>query len=274
MGQSWMLHAIIYLYTLSILFYFSDFLNSNRQANRLAFWLLAAVWAMQTTFFVNRMMVESYFPVVTLFESLFFYSWVLVTLSLVINYFFKIDFFVFFTNLIGFAMLALNLFTNPDAPPRVSELLISDLLVIHITLAFLGYGAFSLSFIFSVMYLIQHRLLKEKKWNHKLRRLPSLSQLDLYSYRLNMLGVPVLLVSIILGFIWAYLKLDRIWMFWLDPKVLLSIVVLLVFSLYLYQRVVKKQQGLRLVFWNVGAFMIMIINFLISDSVSSFHRWF
>ncbi len=271
-SQGWLYHIIIYLYTLSILFYFADFLNSNRQANRVAFWLLAVVWGLQSVFFIHRMTIHPYFPVMTLFESLFFYSWILVTLSLIINYFFKIDFFVFFTNIIGFTLLSLNLFVDPDAPVQVTEMLTSNLLVIHITMAFLSYGAFSLSFIFSVMYLIQDKLLKEKKWNHKLRRLPSLEQLDRYAYRFNIIGVPVLLLSLILGLIWAWLKIGG-W-FLVDIKVLMSVLVLMMFSVYLYQRVVTGKRGRGLVLWNVGAFLFMIVNFLLSDSVSSFHRWF
>ena len=42
------------------------------------------------------------FPVLTIFEGLYFYAWVLVTFSLVINRLLRVDFIVFFTNVIGF----------------------------------------------------------------------------------------------------------------------------------------------------------------------------
>lgn len=263
--------AIIYIYALSILLYFADFLNRSRKVNRIAFWLLAIVWVLQSVFFVLSMVNKDYFPVLTLFETLFFYSWILVTLSLIINSFFRIDIFVFFTNLIGFAILAVNFFANQEATPTISQQLTSDLLFLHISLAFFGYGAFSLSFIFSVMYIIQNRMLKKKVWNNLLKRLPGLGLLDLYSYRLNMIGVPLLLMSIILGVIWANLKVPI--NFWLDPKVLMSFVVFIAYSLYLYQRVTYGWHGRKLALWNIGAFMLVLINYLISGSVSSFHQW-
>lgn len=271
-GQSWMYDLIIIVYVLSILFYFIDFLNSNRQANRVAFWLLAAVWVLQTVYFVGRMWAEDHFPVITLFESLFFYSWILVTSSLVINHIFKVDFFVFFANLIGFTVFALSIFTDKEMPLYVTDQLTSELLVIHISLAFFSYATFSLSFIFSAMYLLENKLLKQKRWNHKLRRLPDLRLLDLYSYRLNMTGVPLLLISVILGAIWAYITEDQI--FWLDPKIMMSVIVLFFFSGYLYQRVVAGKHGRSLVYWNIGGFVVMLINIFISDNMSSFHRWF
>ena len=263
--------AIIYIYAISILLYFADFLNSSRKVNRIAFWLLAIVWILQSVFFVSSMVSKDYFPVLTLFETLFFYSWILVTLSLIINYFFRIDIFVFFTNIIGFSILAVNFFANQEATPIISERLTSDLLFLHISIAFFGYGAFCLSFIFSVMYIIQNRMLKKKVWNNLLQRLPGLGLLDLYSYRLYMLGVPLLLMSIILGVIWANIKVPS--NYWVDPKVLMSFVVLTAYSLYLYQRVTYGWHGRKLALWNIGAFMLVLINYLLSGSVSSFHQW-
>jgi HemX protein len=269
--ESLIYDAIIYIYACSILLYFADFLNRSRRVNRTAFWLLAVVWALQSVFFVLSMVEKDYFPVLTLFETLFFYSWILVSLSLVINYFFRVDLFVFFTNVIGFSILAINFFSNKDASPMISERLTSELLFIHISLALLAYGAFSLSYIFSLMYVVENRMLKQKMWNKWLQRLPGLGLLDLYSYRLNMVGVPLMLMSIILGALWGHLKLTT--NFWIDPKVLMSLAVLVAYSLYLYQRVTFGWAGRKLAIWNAGAFMLILLNYLISGSVSSFHQW-
>lgn len=85
----WIYDLTIFLYAASVLFYFNDFLQSNQKVNRLAFGLLVVVWALQTVFFVSQTVMKAYFPVITLFETLFFYSWVLVSLSLAIHYFFS-----------------------------------------------------------------------------------------------------------------------------------------------------------------------------------------
>ncbi|WP_286887219.1 cytochrome C assembly family protein [Aneurinibacillus sp. UBA3580] len=269
--ESLIYDAIIYIYACSILLYFADFLNRSRKVNRTAFWLLSVVWTLQSVFFVLSMMEKEYFPVLTLFETLFFYSWILVTFSLVINYLFRIDLLVFFTNILGFAVLALNFFANKDASSMVTERLTSELLFIHISLALLAYATFSLSFIFSLMYLVEDRMLKQKKWNKWLQRLPGLGLLDLYSYRFNMIGVPLLLMALILGAIWAHLKVS--YSIWLDPKVLTSVGVLIVYSLYLYQRVTYGWVGRKLALWNAAAFSLILLNYLISGSVSSFHQW-
>jgi HemX protein len=266
----WIFDLTIFLYAASVLFYFNDFLQSNRKVNRLAFGLLAVVWALQTVFFASQMAQKEYFPVLTLFETLFFYSWVLVSLSLLINYFFRIDLLVFFTNVIGFVVLTLSMFLSENPLQGIPGALGSELLFIHITMAILSYGAFSLSMIFSVMYLLQHNMLKRKRWTPLLRRLPSLERLEKFSFHSNMFGVPLLLLAVILGSIWAQLVLSS--HFWLDPKVWMSLIVLIAYSISLYRRLTDTWQARKLAVWNLAAFALLILNFLMTDT-SSFHRW-
>lgn len=270
--QSWMYDVIIYLYALSLLFFFSDLVNNQKSANRIGFWFLTAVWVTQTVFFVLRMFEIQYLPIFTLFESMFLYSWILVTLSLVISYFSKIDLLVFFTNIVGFAVLALNFFTNKNVLP-ISDRheFTSELLFIHISLSFLSYAAFSIATVLSLMYFLQNRMLKAKRWNPFLRRLPSLEQLDRIVYRLVIVGIPLLVSGMVLGVIWAYLNVVA--NFWLDPKVVTSVLVLLVYSVYLWQRTSFRWSGEKLAKWNVIAFITIVINFVISNTLSSFHQW-
>ncbi|HJV44514.1 MAG TPA: cytochrome c biogenesis protein CcsA [Bacillota bacterium] len=271
MVESWMYDVTIYLYALSVLFYFFDFIQSNRKVNRMAFWLLAVVWVLQSSFFVSQMVMKDYFPVLTLFETLFFYSWIMVSLSLIINYFFRIDLFVFFSNIIGFSVMAVALFANPSAAPALSKQLSSELLFIHISLAFLSYGAFSVSSVLSGMYLLQNKTLKQKKWNRVLLKLPSLGMLELYAYRLTLFGVPTLLLAMILGMLWAHLVVPE--NVWFDPKVLMSFVVIAAYGTYLYRKISNDWQGKKLATLNVRAFLTVLLNYLISGSISSFHQW-
>lgn len=266
----WIYDLTIFLYAASVLFYFNDFLLSNRKANRIAFGLLAVVWLMQTIFFISQLTAKSYFPVLTLFETLFFYSWALVSLSLIINYFFRIDLLIFFTNVIGFVVLTLSMFASETAPLEANETTTSELLFIHVTLAIISYAGFSLSMISSIMYLLQHHMLKQKRWTPLLRRLPSLDKLEVFGYRLNMLAVPLLLLSLLLGSIWGYLVLPD--SFWMDPKVWMSLLVLFTYCFLLYKWLTRAWQARRLAVGNVIAFLIVVLNVLITDT-SDFHQW-
>ncbi|WP_272511759.1 cytochrome c biogenesis protein [Bacillus altitudinis] len=264
--------ATILIYALSVLFYFIDFLQHNRKAGKMAFWLLSIVWLLQTVYMFYIMMETDRFPVLNVAEGLYFYTWVLVTLSLVLTKVLRVEFIVFFTNVIGFSMMAIHTFTPSDLhSAELTGKLTIELLVIHITMAILSYGAFSLSFAFSLLYLFQYRLLKKKKWGKWLLRIEDLSKLDHMAYVLNIIGVPMLLLSLILGIIWAYISYDTL--YWTDAKVLGSFIMLFLYGFYLYIRLVRNMQGKIVARWNVASFLVLMINYFLLGSLSTFH-WF
>lgn len=263
---------IVILYAASVLLYFIDFVQNNRKANSIAFWLLSIVWVLQTAFLILRMFETGRFPILTVSEGLYFYAWVLITLSLVINRLFRVDFMVFFTNVIGFLIMAIHTFAPFETYTAVqSERLVSELLIIHITMAILSYGAFSVSFVFSALYLVQYNLLKKKKWGKRLLRIEDLTKLDYMSYVLILIGVPLLLLSLILGIIWAYIK--YVDFHWYDTKVLGSFLMFVAYSAYLYARLRRGIQGKAIAMWNIGLFLVLLINFFLFGSLSNFHFW-
>ncbi len=268
------LHELtVVVYALSVLLYFWDFIHHNRKANRIAFWLLAFVWVLQTIFLLLYMVKTGRFPVLTIFEGLYFYAWVLITLSLGINHLLRMDFIVFFTNILGFIVLAIHIFAPVQYESHlIGQKLISELLLIHITMAILSYGAFSLSFVFSLLYLIQYDLLKRKKWGKRLLRLADLHRLESLSFMLAVIGVPILILSLILGLQWAFIKI--LGFTWYDSKVIGSFVVLIAYSIYLYLRIGKNVAGKSLALWNVASFLIVLINFFLFGQLSSFHFWY
>ncbi|RDU36286.1 cytochrome C assembly protein [Neobacillus piezotolerans] len=268
------LHELtVLVYAFSVLLYFFDFIHHNRKANRIAFWLLAFVWILQTVFLFLYMVKTGRFPVLTIMEGLYFYAWVLVTLSLAINRLLKMDFIVFFTNILGFIVMAIHTFAPLQYESHVmGEQLISELLLIHITMAILSYGAFSMSFVFSLLYLVQYDLLKRKKWGTRLVRIADLSRLEQFSYLHAVIGVPMLLLSLILGMQWAFIKVPD--MPWYDMKVIGSFLLLTAYSIYLYLRIAKSMGGKSLALWNIASFLIVLINFFLFGKLSSFHFWY
>ncbi|CAH0208217.1 cytochrome C assembly protein [Peribacillus simplex] len=264
--------ATVLLYAISMLLYFIDFLNNNQKANRVAFWLLSIVWVLQTIFLFLYVLKTGRFPVLTIFEGLYFYAWVLISLSLIINRLLRVDFTVFFTNVLGFMVMAIHTFAPVQIESQVlAQRLVSELLLIHITFAILSYGAFTLSFVFSLLYLIQYDLLKRKKWGKRLLRLGDLTKLEQMSYVLAVIGVPLLVVSLILGIQWAYIKVPGV--SWLDMKIIGSFILLIAYSVFLYLKIRKQMYGRTLAFLNIGSFMIVLINFFLFGSLSTFHFW-
>lgn len=260
---------IIYTYALSLLFSLSDTLAPNRRKARLGRLLLLVVWLAQTAFFVVR--VFSVFPLFTSFDALFFYSWVLVSFTLVLHIYSRMDLLVLFANLMGFVVLSFSLFTAQDVSVSQARLLLSELVFIHVTMATLAYAFFSLSTLFAALFLVGNHLLKKKKWNRTLHRLPSLGRLQAFSHWLAMSGVLLLFLSLILGSIWAYQQVGS--NFWHDPKVYGSLVVLIAYALQLPRSTSENWHGPKRARLSIVAFLTIPINILLFGSGTSFHHW-
>ena len=101
-----------------------------------------------------------------------------------ISRFFRIEFIVFFVNVIGFAVLTLNLFVIGSGASLEIWQLVRELLVLHVILMICAYVALTLSVIFSGMYMFLHGRLKGKQWSKSMQRLPSLDVINRF-----MLGI-------------------------------------------------------------------------------------
>ncbi|WP_407272637.1 inner membrane protein YpjD [Radiobacillus sp. PE A8.2] len=269
--MNWLHAIILIIYSASVVGYFIDFVQKNQKANKIAFWLLSVVWLAQTIFLLYQNFLSSASMVLNLYDGLYFYAWILVTLSLTINRLFNVDFFVFFTNLLGFFIMLLHFLTyiGDSFVMEQGTPLIGEILIIHIGLAILSYGFFSLSFILSLMYLLQYHLLKSKRGYPWLKRLGDLERLDRISFQTVTIGVPSLLLSIVLGVTWAYQSGTPF--YWYDVKTIGSLLVLVVYIIYLFLRLMIGYQGRAISLYNTGAFLFLLVNFFLFSSLSTFH---
>ncbi|WP_067727263.1 cytochrome c biogenesis protein [Oceanobacillus damuensis] len=268
--MKWLYEIILIIYGFSLIGYFIDFIHNSRKANRIAFWLLSMVWFIQTVFFVYEIIVQKSFPVATVVDSLLMYSWVLITFSLIINKLFPVRFIGMFINIFGFFILLMYVAASAaNRFPSQAIAFVHEILIAHITLAIISYGFFTLAFLLSIMYLIQYRFLKKKKGLKWMWRLGDLGVLDNYSFRAVSAGVPLLLIAIILGVVWANVSTSAF--FWIDAKTIGSIIVLIVYTVYLILRIIFGYKGKFLSSFNTVAFLILLINFFLFSSLSNFH---
>ncbi|PUB12326.1 HemX protein [Paenisporosarcina sp. OV554] len=268
------LHEVmVILYGISLVFYFIDYLDKDSKAKRIAFWLIGTVWLLQTVFLILYIVETKRFPILTLFEGIYFYAWLMLTLSIVLHLTYRVMLPVFFLNVIGFIFITIHTFgpVQIEQSP-IGETLLSELLIIHITFAILSYVAFSLSFVFSTLYHILYRLLKKKKWTKQFGKLPSLDQTEKGMTISIVTGIPFLLVSLILGLQWAYVSINEFSL--ADVKIFGSFVLLFVYGYLFYRRQKGTLQGTSYAWGHVYAFLLVLINFFLGSRLSDFHFWY
>ncbi|MEO4052106.1 cytochrome c biogenesis protein CcsA [Solibacillus sp. CAU 1738] len=264
--------VMVVLYAISLVFYFTDYLYKRVRARRIAFWLVSIVWVLQTIYFVWFMFEINRFPILSLFEGVYFYAWLLTTLSIVLHCIARVDLPVFFINVLGFIFVTIHLFAPNDVVQPVRDSLISEMLFIHISFAIVSYAAFSLSFVFSVLYLILYRMLKEKKFHHLWSRLPSLQQTSSWMSNSILVGVPLLFVSLVLGLGWAFLSLEGLSVF--DAKIIGSFILTVIYLTILLLQRSGKLVGTSYAWIQIYTFLFVVINFFLGSKLSNFHLWY
>lgn len=77
------------------------------------------------------------------------------------------------------------------------------ILPFHVTSNLFGVALFGLAFSAAALYLVQERLVKQKRIDGVSRRLPPLDALDRAEHRFLLAGFPLLTIGIITGTLWA-----------------------------------------------------------------------
>jgi cytochrome c-type biogenesis protein CcsB len=126
------------------------------------------------------------------------------------------------------AFLMAYAFTLPQAiSPLVPALDNPPLLTIHVAMAMISYGIFTVSFGAAVGYLVQGR-------ENRVSWLPPAKVLDEVAYRAVIIGFPIFATLIILGSWWAAIAWGRYWGW--DPKETSALVTWLIYAVYLHAR--------------------------------------
>ena len=132
--------------------------------------------------------------------------------------------------------LLLYAMTIPSAVDPLMPALQNNLLLsVHVAVAIVAYGTFSISFAAAVLQLV--------RGEHGRRGLPSHEILDEITYKAVVIGFPFLTLTIVLGAVWAELAWGAYWSW--DPKESASLVTWLIYGSYLHARVVRGWRGKR-----------------------------
>lgn len=206
-------------------------------------------------------------PVFSMHEANSFFAWSILFIS----------FFIFFRNkakilnfiiILSFAFMFVSAFfprTIPSIKPELKSIWID----IHALMAVFGIALFSLAFIFSILYLIQERAIKAKKFGGLESIIPNLEVLDKINYHLIFWGFPIYTIALIVGFA-KYISLLG---FLFDPKEIWSFLTWIVYLSIFYLRVKGDWRKKRAAYLTIFAFLLIIFGFFgINLLTESFHK--
>jgi cytochrome c biogenesis factor len=126
---------------------------------------------------------------------------------------------------------------------------------VHTTLVLFAYAAFFVVFVASIMYLLQERELKLKKFSAIFHRLPSLTTVNEIATSSAAIGLTLLTVGIATGMLWSSSRDGRLWHN--DPKEIFAVLTWLLYLMWIRPcpvHILRRQVDGRLSrFWLVSS---------------------
>lgn len=144
---------------------------------------------------------------------------------------------------------------------------------LHVTLSILAYAAFALSFVLSLIFLGEERLLRRHKVGEVVWRLPPLELLAQMSQSSVLVG----LVSIAIGTSLGFITVDRLegQHSYFDPKYVTTLLLLVLYAVYFFLARTTAWRGARASKLCVFNFLIVVFNFtVVGFFLSHGHRYF
>jgi ABC-type uncharacterized transport system permease subunit len=144
---------------------------------------------------------------------------------------------------------------------------------LHVTLSILAYAAFALSFVLSLIYLVEERLLRNRNLGDVVWRLPPLDLLERMSRSSVLIGLLSIAVGTALGFVSVARLYVQFWYY--DPKYIITLLVLLLYAVYFVVARTAAWRGARASRFCVLNFVVVILSFTVVNLyLSHSHRYF
>lgn len=259
--MGWILFVTVALYIMGLLHSLFGFWQKRQLFIKLAVLLVGAGLVTHTLFLILLGIERRHFPLTNLPESLSFLAWTLSLTFIVTSFRYKLNVLGAFVLPLVSSLMILSEFAweeNQAIPP----LLRSKWVYFHSTVAFLAYAAFFLTFVSGVLYLIQEKELKSKKFRFLYFRLPSLQVCDELLRRSLFAGFTLMSLAIITGAFWAQQVWGQFWRW--DPKETAALITWTIYLVLIYYRLTAGWRGRRAAYISIVGFISVVFTFSMS----------
>lgn len=234
----------------------------SESQSKFAWKVSIAAFIFQTSTIAVRWIESGHPPVLGTFEHALAGSWVIAGIYLLIGGFLpQMRIFGFiaapFTMLMmGYGIMSKELGVEPLPPPYQS-----NWLWVHVTFAWIAYGAYHLSAGAAVLYLIKEKKLRkgERGLPWMLKKLPEPAALDELVSRLIVYGFLAHIIMLGSGAIWAYGLWGRYWAW--DPIETWSLISWIIYGINIHMRMTYGWKGRKGSWLAVASLAAVIITF-------------
>ena len=225
--------------------------DSRETAGRYATILVANAVVFLTASLALRAVESGHGPFSNMYEFSLAFSWGALVIYLYFEYRYRLRTLAIFVLPVALALLGYATTVPDEIQPLVPALQNDLLLTVHVLVAVIAYGAFTVAFAAGVLYLFQR--------NNSVRWLPRNTVLDEIGYKAVVFGFPMLALVLILGAIWAEIAWGSYWTW--DPKETAALFTWLIYGGYLHARVMRGWKGDRSALFLIAGFAATLFTY-------------
>jgi ABC-type transport system involved in cytochrome c biogenesis permease subunit len=259
------------LYVASFICYARNLYAPNIWVGRLASVLLASGIFVQYLSLYQRSLALHTVPYDDLYGSMSLFAWLLGITYLGLELFHRQrSVGAFVTLLLVCWIVLLGMLTPRYLPvPSVPR---GAIFAFHVTLNTWAYAAFALSFVLSVIYLVQDRVLRSRRLSVAFWRFPALDVLERMARSSVYVGLLALIFGVAMGLTWEH-RLSGSYSFG-DPKVIVTLAILSVYAAYLLLSRNANWRGARAARLCALNFVIVLFSYtFVNLYLTKFHRF-
>ncbi|WP_062070139.1 c-type cytochrome biogenesis protein CcsB [Demequina sediminicola] len=217
---------------------------------------------------VARGIESGHVPWSTMYEYTITGTWVAVVVFLIVQR--KRDVSYLAPGVTGFATIALGLGLTVlyAQSTGLQPALQSFWLVIHVSIAIIATGIFTVGAVATVLQLFRDYRDSDTQWLQRwkwLEATPPADKLEALAFRLHAVGFVLWTFTVMAGAVWAEHAWGRYWGW--DPKEVWSFVIWVIYAAYLHARTTQGWAGRRSAYLALIGFVALIMNFTVVNLV-------
>lgn len=170
----------------------------------------------------------------------------------------------------------ITVFLTSDARTAPAHQLRSMPLILHVGVAFLAYAFFLFGGLTSAAYVLQARRIKKHSDAGLFQYLPSLEELDQTLWSSITRGYMLFTATLLIGWVWAWAERHLLGDRWyLAPKVLLSLIMVLFYAVCFHARRRGWLRGPQLAYWVLMGFCLFFGLYLVLEltGLRTYYFW-
>ena len=266
--RHWFLLAVIF-YGISALHTIFLWRQGFRHQNRITYLLLLVGFAAHTLAMLKRGFSLERCPIQNLYEATTFVIWTIVAAYLIVGLWGRLRFLGAFASPVIFTISVFALMPSLDKHHGPEPDFSLAWTSVHASLVLLSYGAFGLGAVAGLMYLTQEHNLKFKKLQAVFSLLPPIQRLEKAMSWLLGSGFVLLTLGLAAA---SQIPITEKTPLHVDPKVIWSVLVWLLYLVLLVLRWRFSHRGRRMACGLIGAFTFVLLTFWGTALLSPLHN--